>query len=145
MVFLAVHAMLFLHSYVLIYIHININIDSVRYSVSTYMCCVCVLRHSIVSNSLQPLGLQPTRLLFPWDLQGKNTGVDYHFLLQGIFPAQGSNSHLLRLLHWQACSLPPGLLASPYNYIQMNISLSSIQWEIKSHVCVQSLQSCPTL
>ena len=29
-----------------------------------------------------------------------------HALLQGIFPTQGSNSHLLGLLHWQAGSLP---------------------------------------
>ena len=28
-------------------------------------------------------------------LPGKNTGVDYHFLLHGIFPTQGSNSGLL--------------------------------------------------
>ena len=28
-----------------------------------------------------------------------------HFLLQGIFPTQGSNPHLLCLLHWQVDSL----------------------------------------
>ena len=33
----------------------------------------------------------PTRLLCPWDFPGKNTGVGCHFLLQGIFPTQGSN------------------------------------------------------
>ena len=27
----------------------------------------------------------------PWDFPGKNSGVDCHFLLQGIFPTQGSN------------------------------------------------------
>ena len=37
---------------------------------------------------------------------GKNTGVGCHFLLQGIFPTQGLNPHLLCLLHWQADSLP---------------------------------------
>ena len=31
------------------------------------------------------------RLLHLWDFPGKNTGVGYHFLLQGIFPTQGSN------------------------------------------------------
>ena len=46
------------------------------------------------------------RLLCPWDSPGKNTGVGCHFLLQGIFPAQGSNPSLLHLLHWQAGSLP---------------------------------------
>ena len=37
------------------------------------------------------------RGIFP----GENTGVDCRFLLQGIFPAQGLNSRLLCLLHWQ--------------------------------------------
>ena len=30
-------------------------------------------------------------LLHPWDFQGKSSGVSCHFLLQGIFPIQGSN------------------------------------------------------
>ena len=34
----------------------------------------------------------------PWDFPGKNIRVGCHFLLQGIFPTQGSNSCLL---HWQ--------------------------------------------
>ena len=33
------------------------------------------------------------------DSPGQNTGVGCHALLQGIFPAQGSNLHLLGLLH----------------------------------------------
>ena len=33
-------------------------------------------------------GLYATRLLCPWDSPGKNTGVGYNFLLQGIFPTQ---------------------------------------------------------
>ena len=44
-----------------------------------------------------------TRFLCPWDFPGKNTGEGCHFLLQGIFPTQGSN---LCLLHWQEDSLP---------------------------------------
>ena len=32
-----------------------------------------------------------------------------HFLLQGIFPTQGLNSHLWHLLHWQVGSLPGAL------------------------------------
>ena len=41
-------------------------------------CCVA----SVVSNSVGPHGLQPTRLLHPRDSPGKNTGVGCHFLLQ---------------------------------------------------------------
>ena len=33
-------------------------------------------------------------LLCPWNSPGKNIGVDCHFLLQGIFPTQGSNPGL---------------------------------------------------
>ena len=43
-----------------------------------------------------------------WNFPGKNTGVVCHFLLQGVFPTQGSNPCLL---HWQADSFttePPG-------------------------------------
>ena len=42
----------------------------------------------------------------PWDSPDKNTGVGRYILLQGIFQTQGSNLHLLHLLHWQADSLP---------------------------------------
>ena len=60
----------------------------------------------MVSNSLRPHRLQPTRLPRPWDSPGKNTGVGCQALLQEIFPTQGSNPHLLCLLHWQLGSLP---------------------------------------
>ena len=36
---------------------------------------------SVVSNSSWPHGLQPTRLLHPWDFPGKSTGVGCHCLL----------------------------------------------------------------
>ena len=35
------------------------------------------------------------------DSPGKNPGVGCHALLQEIFPTQGLNPRLLRLLHWQ--------------------------------------------
>ena len=43
-----------------------------------------------------------TKLLRPWDFQSKSTGVGCHFLLQGIFPTQGSNpgvSHCRQTLY----------------------------------------------
>ena len=59
-----------------------------------------------MSNSLQPHGPYPISLFCPWDSPGKNTGVGCHFLFQEIFLTQGSNPHLLHLLHWQMDSLP---------------------------------------
>ena len=49
---------------------------------------------SVVSDSLRPHGLQPARLLCPWDSPGKNPGVGCHALLQGLFLTQGSNPFL---------------------------------------------------
>ena len=67
-----------------------------------------------LSDSLQPHGLYPGRLLCPWNSPGNNTGIVCHFLLQRIFWTQGLNPHLL---HWQADSLPLSHLGSPYTYI----------------------------
>ena len=50
---------------------------------------------SVVSNSLRPHGLEPTRLLCPWDSPGKTTRVGFYSLLQEIFLTLGSNSGLL--------------------------------------------------
>ena len=79
---------------------------------------------SIMSNSAT-LRIQPARLLSPWDFPGKNTGVNCHFLLQGIFPTQGSNSSLL---HWQAGSLPLAPSGKPHIafYSGLNYSVSNI-------------------
>ena len=58
------------------------------------MVCVSV-NCLVVSDSLQPQGLEPARLLCPWDSPGKNTEVGYHVLLQGIFLTQGLNPGFL--------------------------------------------------
>ena len=59
-----------------------------------------------------------------WNSPGKNTGVGCHFQLLGIFLIQGLNSLLLRLLHWQADSLPLCHLGSSYIY---KLSQSKVQ------------------
>ena len=79
-----------------------------------------------MSNSSRPHGLQPSRLLRPWDFPGKSTGVGCHCLLhlslwgplktgQGtcfrrLFPAAGV--HLAAAAHavlWDGSLLPLGL------------------------------------
>ena len=53
--------------------------------------CVYVLSRLVVSTSLRPHGLQPTRLLCPWNFPGKNAGVGCHALIQGIVLTQELN------------------------------------------------------
>ena len=75
------------------------------FSLSDTFMCVKLL-HSCLT--LRPCGLQPTRLLCPWDSPGKNSGVGYQALLQGIFPNLGRNQCLL---HWHVrffTTGPPG-------------------------------------
>ena len=69
-----------------------------------------VLRRYHVQLFVNPY-CEAARLLCPWESPGKNTGVGWHAVLQGIFLTQGLNLHLVGLLHWQAGSLllgPPG-------------------------------------
>ena len=71
----------------------------------------------------------------PWDYPGRNTGVGCHFLLQGIFPTQGSNLHLLGHLHCRQIFffLPlshwgnSAFLHTLLNSIQIKINLSDFQ------------------
>ena len=57
-----------------------------------------VLSRSVVSDSLWPHGLQPTRLLCPWGFSRQEYWSGCHALLQGIFQTQGLNPGLL---HWR--------------------------------------------
>ena len=45
-------------------------------------CCCCCCVTSVMSDSVQPHGWQPTRLPHPQDSPGENTGVGCRFLLQ---------------------------------------------------------------
>ena len=62
----------------------------------------------VVPDSMQPYGLQPTRLLCPCNSPDKNTRVGWHSLLQGIFPTQGSNPRSPTLQADSLPSEPPG-------------------------------------
>ena len=56
-----------------------------------------------MSQFLRPQRLWPAKPLCPWDPLGNITWVGCHFLLQGIFPAQGLNPGLLhcrQILYW---------------------------------------------
>jgi len=56
------------------------NERDLEYSACCCCCCCCWVT-SVVSNSVRPQRQQPTRLPYPWDSPGKNTGAGCHFLL----------------------------------------------------------------
>ena len=72
--------------------------------------CAQLLSHVLFFVTPSALAL---RLFRPWDFPGKNIGVRWHFLLQGIFLSWELNPCLLQLLHWQLYSLPLNSLGNP--------------------------------
>ena len=111
-----------------------------------------------MSDSVRPHRRQPTRLPYPWDSLGKNTGVRCHLLLQCMkvknesetaqscptvsdpmdFSLPGSSIHGIfqaRVLEWAAISFSRGS-SQPRDQIQVSCT---------AHSSVQSLSQCPTL
>ena len=98
---------------------------TVSFSKSGILQHPCVHACSVMSDSLQPHGLQPAKILCPWDFPGKNTGVRCHFLLQEILPTQGLNPCLLQLLHWQWDSSPLSHLEVILQHVKLSKHLKS--------------------
>ena len=82
--------------------------------------------------SLRPHGLQPARLLCPWDFPRKNTGVGCHFLLD---PEIKPPSPVL-----QADSLLLSLHGNPhYKYTYLSIKSHSFLHASMQQVCTEHL------
>ena len=103
-----------------------------------------------MSNSLQPCGLQSTRLLCLWDSLGKNSKVGCRTLLQRTFPTQGSNPCLMSpalagsfftiSATWEThnfiiVSVKEGLLGNVTNrYNASELSLFHREWCFSQHM-----------
>ena len=115
--------------------------------------CVCTQLCPILCDPMDfsPLGL------CPWNFPSRNTGMGCHFLLQGIFPTQGSNPRLLNLLHCRQILSPLGHLGNAVETLihQRGLQLVSephLRKKFLFHYClIDSVQfssvpqSCPTL
>ena len=141
------------------------SVDFYLISLDAVLLCCAMLSHSVMSNSLQPHGLQSVRLLYPRDYPGKNTRVGCHALLQGIFSTQGPNPGLLHcrqilyqlnhqrsptILEWLAYpfSREP---SQPRNWIRVSCITARFftSWATREACCFIQFssvtQSCPTL
>ena len=89
-----------------------------------------------VSDSLQPGGLQPARLLCPWHSPGKNTGVGCHSLLQRIFPTQRSNPDLL---HFRQIQVGCRSFIQGWNEVNKCFHLLALEWASAFSSCFEKL------
>ena len=74
--------------------------------------------------TLQHHGLQPTRLLCPWNSPGKNTGLGSHSLLQGNLPHSGWSLGLLhcrQILYCVSCQGSPYFIYGSVYVIQLTL------------------------
>ena len=87
-------------------------LEPVCCSMSSSKCCflTCIQISQEAATLCNPMDCSLPGSSVLGDSPDKNTGVDCHAVLQGIFLTQGSNPCLLHLLHWQAGSsvAPPG-------------------------------------
>ena len=97
---------------------------------SRYHCCCCLVTKLCLT-------LCDSMDYSPWNFPGKCTGVDCHFLLQGIFLTQRSNSHLA------SPALADGSFTSEYHQHIPNAELSSsfFLWMPFSHVYLLSISA----
>ena len=84
-------------------------------STCVFVCSVM----SVVSDSWWPMDSVARQTPLTMGFPGKNTGVGCHGLLQGIFPTQGSNSHLFSLLHCKQIL---------YNWATGEVFEDPVQW-----------------
>ena len=103
---------------------------------------------SVVSDFLRPHGLQPTRLLCPWDFPGKSTGVGCHCLLRE-HPEPGFFSILWDLLHLAASCGPGarwgllhGSLQTPVSWFYFNLWFQMFSFPPLLRFVLWSLSSC---
>ena len=105
-----------------------------------YMGGLLLFSRLVISDSLRPHGLQPSRLLRPWDSPGKRTGVGCRCLLRGKF--------------WRGSSLYSTRYSSRSSFLFRSISprwrrmraarLVSVPWLSRKYCCCSVTQLCLT-
>ena len=110
-----------------------------KYSISQklsldYCMCLCSVT-LVMSGSFATSWTVVHQAPLSMDFPGRNTGVDCHFLLQGIFLTQGS---YLCFLHWQVDSLPLSHEGSPQLITYPSCILSSGNIKIKEALSLSS-------
>ena len=100
---------------------------------------------SVISDSFRLYGLQPTRLLCPWDSLGKNTGVGCHAHLQGIFwPQDGTHvSYISCTGRWVLIHGSSAYLVKPlvmWNTQRPVVEVDEPEWEARGQTSASQIR-----
>ena len=90
---------------------------------------------SVVPDSSQPHGLQPTRLPHPWDSPGKNTGVGCHFPLQSMkvkMNVKSLSRVWLSATPWTAAHQAPLSMGSSRQEYWSGVPLPSLNYQLNN-------------
>ena len=113
---------------------INLNLELKALHILTYVWVLSHFTHVWLFASQQTVACQTSLSM---GFSRKNTGVGCHALCQGIFPTQGSNPHLLRLLHWRA-----GFL-SLVTHGKLHLLISNNMDDSKHHLMEKEMATTP--
>ena len=99
--------------------------------------------HSVVPDSLRPHGLQPTRLLCPWDSPGKGTGVGCHFLLHlqtmEYYSAIKTSQLMMHATTWMN---PKNMLSERSQIQKITCCLTPFIWCVQQNKSVETENKC---
>ena len=125
----------YLSSYWKKYIYVLRSLEEMSNKTKDSLCWV-------VSGSLWPLDCRPPGSSVHGIFQTRMLEMGCHFLPQGIFPIQGSNSCFFHLLHCHAGSLPLVPPGKSKDFLLLLVATLAYFWHAAA---AKSLQSCPTL
>ena len=95
----------------------------------------------VVSDSLRPHALQPSRLLHPWDFPGKSTGVGCHCLLRSWLKDENGKLLLLLFRNWNS----PYLSQTSPLILLPKLANGLLVLHLYFLCCCSVTKSCPTL
>ena len=100
-----------------------------------------------MSDSSRPHGLQPTRLLRPWEFPGNSTGVGCHCLLWGVHLPKSKcyvrrfQEHSTILLTWITCNVQAVFLDVGYFSKKVKITLRK-KFTLQKNTAITAAHTC---
>ena len=107
-------------------------------------CRSCVVFSRSIVSLCDPMDCSPPGSSIHGDSLGKNTGVNCHFLLQGIFPTQGSNPgfpYCRQILYCLSYQRNP-VISVVYVQLKAFLVEKEVKWKNKNKIVNSTKEKC---